>query len=101
MRIAVENPTDISKWQPRERELLGKILGRAMAHEARHCYMGSGHATDGLGADTPLLFDKKFFRFSQQDEKDILAEIQRLEKQHRGATLVDTFPATRRLNFPF
>lgn len=86
-------------------EMLGVAVGRAIAHEARHEYIGGGHAEKGLGADSPIILgEKNSENFSDKDQKEFLKKIQELEKQQGNATIVPTFPQENRSKkelFPF
>ena len=92
-----------SSWQPLM--MLGQALGRAIAHEARHAYLGSGHAESGLGEDAPYLTGEKTSQqFSKDDQKAILEGIRKLEATQGTATVVPTFPQSMRQkpeDFPF
>jgi hypothetical protein len=92
-----------SSWQPLV--MLGQALGRAIAHEARHEYLGSGHAETGLGEDAPYLTgEKTTAQFSKADQKAILERIRTLEAMQGTATVVPTFPQSMRQkpeDFPF
>jgi hypothetical protein len=92
-----------SSWQPLV--MLGQALGRAIAHEARHEYLGSGHAESGLGEDAPYLTgEKTTAQFSKDDQKAILERIRKLEATQGTATVVPTFPQSMRQkpeDFPF
>jgi len=86
-------------------EMLGVAVGRAIAHEGRHEYIGGGHAEAGLGADSPIILgEKNSENFSEKDQKEFLKKIQDLEKQQGNATIVPTFPQENRSKkelFPF
>jgi hypothetical protein len=86
-------------------EMLGVAVGRAIAHEGRHEYIGGGHADAGLGADSPIILgEKNSENFSEKDQKEFLKTIQDLEKQQGKATIVPTFPQENRSKkelFPF
>jgi hypothetical protein len=86
-------------------ELLGTAFGRALAHEARHEYVGGGHAESGLGEESPIILDEKNSEnFSEDDQKAILKKIQDLEKKQGNAITVPTFPKDIRSQkdlFPF
>ena len=70
---------DPRKWHREAKELLGKGLGRAIAHEARHQYMQQ-HAEDGLGKASAYLFgEPSSEQFSSKDQTDILNRIKQLE----------------------
>jgi Domain of unknown function (DUF4157) len=92
-----------SSWQPLV--MLGQALGRAIAHEARHEYLGSGHPESGLGEDAPYLTGEKTTQqFSKDDQKAILERIRQLEATQGTATVVPTFPQSMRQkpeDFPF
>ncbi len=86
-------------------EMLGIAVGRAIAHEGRHEYIGGGHAEAGLGADSPIILgEKNSENFSEKDQKEFLKKVQDLEKQQGKATIVPTFPQENRSKkelFPF
>jgi hypothetical protein len=97
----LDNPLDSSKWLW-DRKPFGVALGRLMAHEIRHLYVGSGHAADGLGRDSAdVLVTSNSSDFSNADKRAILNAVRRLEKLQGNAELVPTFPAGRRTDFPF
>lgn len=97
----LDNPNDFSKWTW-DLKPFGIILGRIMAHEIRHLYIGSAHAVDGLGRDsTGNLLGKNSSDFSSADKKKILKFIHGWEKYQGKAQVVPTFPAGKRVNFPF
>jgi hypothetical protein len=85
---------DPGKWHREAKELLGKGLGRAIAHEARHQYMKQ-HAGDGLGKASAYLFgEPSSEQFSSKDQKDILNRIKQLEANQAAASLViPTWPS--------
>lgn len=86
-------------------EMLGEALGRAIAHEARHEYMGAGHAETGLGQESPYIIgEKTTANFSKEDRKAILAKLRKLEAEQGKATVVPTYPQSIRSqkgSFPF
>jgi len=92
-----------SSWQPLA--MLGEALGRAIAHEARHEYLGAGHAEEGLGQDSPFIIgEKNTAQFSKEDQKAMLEQIRKLEATQGTATVVPTFPQSMRKkpeDFPF
>ena len=95
------NRSDPRKWPGTAQEMLGRALGRAMAHEARHLYI-VGHADTGLGSDSPQFVEGMDSDFSSQDRRDILDAIRRLESTQGNATVVETFPRDRRaVGIPF
>ena len=98
----VKSKGGTTSWQPEE--LLGVALGRAIAHEARHEYIGA-HAETGLGQDSPFIIgEKTTAQFSKKDQKEILDQIRKLEKIQGKATVVPTFPESVREKpeqFPF
>jgi hypothetical protein len=97
----LDNPNDPSKWLW-DRKPFGVALGRMMAHEIRHLYIGPAHAADGLGRDSAdLLVSSNSTDFSKVDKKAILNAVLRLEKLQGNAELVATFPAGQRTDFPF
>jgi hypothetical protein len=72
-------------------------LDRAMAHEARHECVGTGHIESDLAEVTPSIFgDKQSEQFSQEDQKAILEAIRKLEATQGTATVVPTFPQSMR-----
>ena len=94
----LDNPANPTKWLG-HLGTLGEVLGRAIAHEARHLYVPD-HAETGLGAEMADLLQHK--RFSAADEVDIRAAIQQLEAQQGTAIVVETNPVARRDgDFPF
>jgi hypothetical protein len=99
----VRSKKGTTSWQPHA--MLGQALGRAIAHEARHEYLGLGHAEAGLGEDAPPVFGEKTTeQFSKDDQKAILEAIRRLEATQGTATVVPTFPQSMRQkpeDFPF
>jgi hypothetical protein len=89
----LDNPTDPTQWLW-DRALFGQLIGRAMAHEVRHLYVGSGHAAAGLGSDSANLV--KATNFSNVDKRAILRSIQVLERQQGRNPIVPTFPQSCR-----
>ena len=85
-------------------EMFGPALGRAIAHEARHEYIGP-HSESGLGQDAPpIIGSKKTENFSEEDQKDFINKIHGLEKEQGTATVVPTYPKSTRSQkdlFPF
>lgn len=101
LKLVNDNPKAPQRWLVPTQELFGKVLGRAIAHEARHLYILQ-HANAGLGADSPQLLGRHFERFSDDDRKKIKKSILDWEKKQGTAAIVQTFPLTRRhLDFPF
>jgi hypothetical protein len=91
----------VHKWTAQQKDLIGIALGRAMAHEARHLYVGSGHAADGLGSAGASLFDRDA-TFSAADKTKIKASITKLEGQQGTRAVAASFAASSRsFDFPF
>jgi hypothetical protein len=91
----------VHKWTAQQKELVGIALGRVMAHEVRHLYVGAGHANDGLGRDKASLFDKDA-TFSAADRTRIRTSITRLERQQGTRAVAPSFAASARsFDFPF
>lgn len=92
-----------TSWNPLE--MLGVAFGRAIAHEARHEYVGGGHAESGLGQDSPVILGESTSEdFTEKDQKAILKRIQDLEKKQGNAVVAPTFPQENRSKkelFPF
>jgi len=99
----VKSKGGTTSWQPQV--MLGVALGRAIAHEARHEYIGAAHAETGLGQDSPFIIgEKTTAQFSKEDQKAILDQIHKLETTQGKATVVPTFPQSMRKKpeqFPF
>jgi hypothetical protein len=110
------NGTDISKWPAtvtskrgttswNPLEMLGPALGRAIAHEARHEYIGGAHSETGLGKDSAFIIgEKNSENFSDEDQKTIITKLHGLEKDQGNATVVPTFSRSSRSKkdqFPF
>lgn len=110
------NGTDIAKWPAtvtskkgttswNPLDMLGPALGRAIAHEARHEYIGGSHSETGLGKDSAFIIgEKNSENFSDEDQKAIIAKIHGLEKDQGNTTVVPTFPRSSRSKkdqFPF
>ena len=93
----------LAGWDHDIQDHVGIVLGRIIAHEARHQYITpiEKHAATGLGADSPSLWgDKNFERFSGDDQRDLLTAIQRLEALQNTATIrLETNPNGQ--PFPF
>ncbi|HEU4650760.1 MAG TPA: hypothetical protein VFS49_05040 [Croceibacterium sp.] len=94
----LDNPQDPTQWLWRP-ELFGQLIGRTMAHEVRHTYVGAGHAQAGLGADGARVEEAKFATFSRADQAAIAAAIQASETQQGQRPVVPTNPAGQ--PFPF
>lgn len=107
---------DLTKWPPIVHSkheaviwdplvMLGVALAHAIAHEARHEYVGAGHSKEGLGEeDAPIIGDRSTAQFSTADRKAILDKIHNLEGTQGKATVVPTFPQSMRKKpeqFPF
>jgi len=91
----------VHKWTAQQKELVGIALGRAMAHEVRHLYVGSGHAADGLGSAGAQLFGRDA-TFSAADKTKIKSRITTLETQQGTRAVAASFAAAERsLDFPF
>lgn len=91
--LVLQNQDDPTQWTGNYKSVLGKVLGRAIAHEARHQYVGNAHADEGLGAEGPdLLDDVRYGDFSTQDNRDIIQALQNLEREQSNATIVPTYP---------
>lgn len=91
----------VHKWTAQQRELVGIALGRVMAHEVRHLYIGKGHANDGLGRDKATLFDRDA-TFSAADQPKIKASIATLERKQGTRPVAASFAANARsFDFPF
>ena len=70
-------------------------VGRLVAHEARHQYVGSQHFDDGgLGGESvEILGVKRSERFLEDDQKQIAAQISTFERIQRDARIhIETFP---------
>ncbi|MBO9623864.1 MAG: hypothetical protein J7500_14240 [Sphingomonas sp.] len=94
----LDNPGDPAKWIWRP-ELFGQLIGRTMAHEVRHTYVGAGHAAAGLGADGARVEETKFATFSKADQAAIARAIQAAETQQGRRPVVPTNPPGQ--PFPF
>jgi hypothetical protein len=94
----LDNPRDPTKWLWGVR-LFGQMIGRAMAHEVRHVYVGAGHAAQGLGADGPPLAISSSGSFSIADRRAIANAIAALERRQRRVPVVPTNPSGQA--FPF
>lgn len=55
VHLVLQNPDDPTAWPGQYQGVLGKVLGRMIAHEARHQYVGAKHADEGLGSGEPDL----------------------------------------------
>jgi hypothetical protein len=90
-----------SQWPDDLRDDVGVALGRLIAHETRHQYVGGDHANVGLGSDQAVLFGQSAFEnFADDDRTDVLGNISRLQnEQNRANVLADTLPAGQA--FPF
>ena len=90
-------------WQPLE--MLGEAWARAIAHEARHEYIGAEHAETGLGQEGAYIIgEKTSANISKEDQKAILARLRKLEAQQGTATVVPTYPQSIRSqpgSFPY
>jgi hypothetical protein len=92
----------LKDWPDDVQKKVGVVLGRALAHEARHQYFGPEHAkTGGIGADAPdLPDDKNYGSFSDDDKKEINNKIAALEQNQSTATVqIETNPKGE--PFPF
>jgi hypothetical protein len=79
---------------------VGVVLARVIAHEARHQYVGAGHATAALGAvSADIIDDKNYGDFSKEDKGDITNALTKLEQNQKGATLIET--NVKGQTFPF
>jgi hypothetical protein len=96
-------PKDSSKWTDAHKEMVGRALGRAMAHEVRHLYVRTPiHAADGLGSDGAPLFGRAVIAFSAADRTSIQSAITTLEgEQGRRAVAASFAAADRSFDFPF
>jgi hypothetical protein len=94
----VDNKSDPTQWLW-EVPLFGQMVGRAMAHEVRHAYVGAGHAAQGLGADGPPLAIPSSGSFSPADRTGIARTIAALERRQGRNQLVPTNPTGQ--PFPF
>lgn len=99
----VKSKRGTTSYQPLE--MFGAALGRAIAHEARHEYMGATHSKTGLGQESAIVFgEKNSANFSEADQKAMLEQLRKLETQQGKATVVPTFPTSARSKpelFPF
>ena len=88
------------RWTEKQQDLVGRTLGRAMAHEARHLFV-KGHADAGLGSESANLFADSA-PFSKADRIEIAAAIRMFERQQGRATVATSFAAADRAgDFPF
>jgi hypothetical protein len=88
------------RWTEAQQDLVGRTLGRAMAHEARHLFL-AGHAAAGLGSASANLFADSA-PFSRADQIEIAAAIRTFERQQGRATVATSFAAADRAgDFPF
>jgi hypothetical protein len=96
-------PKDSSKWTDAQKEMVGRALGRAMAHEVRHLYVRTPvHAADGLGSAAARLFGKDVIAFSSADRTSIQSAITTLEGQQGARAVAASFAAAdRSFDFPF
>lgn len=94
----LDNPRDPTKWLWGV-QLFGQMIGRAMAHEVRHVYVGAGHAVQGLGADGPPLAIPSSGSFSVADRRAIANAIVVLERRQGRIPVVPTNPTGQA--FPF
>lgn len=94
----LDNPRDPTKWlwQP---ELFGQLIGRTIAHEVRHTYVGGGHAADGLGADGARVEEARYATFSAADRTMIARAIAADERRQGSLAVVPTNPPGQ--PFPF
>lgn len=94
----LDNPRDPSQWlwQPK---LFGQLIGRLMAHEVRHTYVGGGHAADGLGADGARVEESRYATFSAADRTAIARAIVADEQKQGRLPVVPTNPPGQ--SFPF
>lgn len=90
----------LGDWPRNLQDDVAVALGRSIAHEARHQYIGP-HAANGLGADAPIIFgDQNFQDFDASDRSDIFAKLTSLARQQAaGRTHLDTIARGRA--FPF
>jgi hypothetical protein len=85
---------ELNKWSAPQQEAVGKAVGRAAAHEARHQYIME-HAETELGAGEPQIFgDKNYEQFSDDDRQAITLAIRQFATlQATATTHIETFPA--------
>jgi hypothetical protein len=96
-------PRKSAGWTDAQKEMAGRALGRAMAHEVRHLYVRTPvHAADGLGSDAARLFGRDVIAFSSADRTSIQSAITSLEGQQGTRAVAASFAAAdRSLDFPF
>lgn len=94
----LDNPQDPTKWVWRT-DLFGQLIGRTMAHEVRHTYVGAGHAAAGLGAAGARVEEARYATFSSADRTAIALAIQAAENQQGQRPVVPTNLAGQ--PFPF
>jgi len=86
--------TPPNSWPQEFQDKMGVTLGRLVAHEARHQYVGP-HSQEGLGMEAALMLGGPGSEsFSKDDQKVILAELKKLEDLQKTAKIhIETFPA--------
>jgi len=96
-------PKNFKGWTDAQKEMVGRALGRAMAHEVRHLYVHRPvHAADGLGSDGAPLFGRSVIAFSTADKTNIQSAITTLEGQQGARSVAASFAAAdRSFDFPF
>lgn len=91
----------LADWPKDHQDAVGIVLGRLIAHEARHQYVLPHFNGGGLGADAAVLFgDKNFEQFDKQDQSEIFLRINVLRRtQQTGTIHLETLPKGQ--PFPF
>jgi hypothetical protein len=92
----------LKDWPRDVQEALGKAVGRIIAHEVRHQYVGSGHADEGLGGESPELWGMaKHEQFSTDDQDEINGALRKLVDDQRAATVAPAETNPSGQPFPF
>ena len=96
-RLGDRFPADPAKWSPDQQEVAGVALGRAMAHEARHCYL-AGHASAGQGqaGGGDLIGDHGHATFSRDDQRTMREALAKFENDQGSSTVIETFREAER-----
>lgn len=91
-RLGDKFSADPAKWSTDQQEVAGVALGRAMAHEARHCYLAD-HASAGQGqpGGGDLIGDHGHATFSRDDQRTMQKALATFEKDQGSSTVIETF----------